>query len=141
MRRYCVCYCCECYNRFDLIRFQGGYYILGYFYPGGYCAPSLLIGLINMFMMKPRESGFVEGNVPGGKVLQNCHLNYWYPGQVNLFKTREGWKGGGGGARRGKERETILCFGNEKNAPSERYDLHRNQPKIDVKRGRVTCEY
>ena len=35
-----------------------------------------------MFMMKSRESGYVEGNDPKGKVLSMCHLNYWYPGQV-----------------------------------------------------------
>jgi V-type H+-transporting ATPase subunit a len=53
--------------------------IFGYDYPGSNCAPSLLIGLINMFMMKSRDSGFVDDN---GKILPMCHLNYWYPGQA-----------------------------------------------------------
>ena len=61
---------------------QPGSYVLSYYYPGSNCAPSLLIGLINMFMMKSRDSGFVEGNAPGGKEMPMCHLNYWYPGQV-----------------------------------------------------------
>ncbi|KAI6207432.1 V-type proton ATPase subunit a [Aphelenchoides besseyi] len=56
-------------------------YVLGYYYPGSNCAPSLLIGLINMFMMKSRESGFVVDNKPGGDTLDMCHLNYWWPGQ------------------------------------------------------------
>ncbi|KAI6217890.1 hypothetical protein M3Y95_01191100 [Aphelenchoides besseyi] len=56
-------------------------YVLGYYYPGSNCAPSLLIGLINMFMMKSRDSGFVVDNKPGGDTLDMCHLNYWWPGQ------------------------------------------------------------
>ncbi|KAI6171476.1 V-type proton ATPase subunit a [Aphelenchoides bicaudatus] len=55
--------------------------IFGYEYPGSSCAPSLLIGLINMFMMKSRDSGFVVDNEKGGAALPMCHLNYWYPGQ------------------------------------------------------------
>ncbi|CAJ0579527.1 unnamed protein product, partial [Mesorhabditis spiculigera] len=47
-------------------------YIFGIEYPGANCAPSLLIGLINMFMQKPRPSGF---DTPA------CYLNFWYPGQ------------------------------------------------------------
>ncbi|KAI6200552.1 V-type proton ATPase subunit a [Aphelenchoides besseyi] len=44
-------------------------------YPGSHCAPSLLIGLINMFMFKARDQGFVDENgvqIPG------------YPGQSML---------------------------------------------------------
>ncbi|EGT37910.1 CBN-VHA-7 protein [Caenorhabditis brenneri] len=52
--------------------------ILGYDYPGSHCAPSLLIGLINMFMFKQRNEGFYDEN---GKVHRNCHLGYWYPNQ------------------------------------------------------------
>lgn len=43
-------------------------------YPGPHCAPSLLIGLINMFMFKTREVGF------NGPV---CYLNVYYAGQVS----------------------------------------------------------
>ncbi|KAI6183007.1 V-type proton ATPase subunit a [Aphelenchoides bicaudatus] len=55
--------------------------IFGYEYPGEHCAPSLLIGLINMCMFKGREYGFIVDNVKGGAVSPTCHLNYWYPGQ------------------------------------------------------------
>ncbi|KIH48106.1 hypothetical protein ANCDUO_21828, partial [Ancylostoma duodenale] len=34
--------------------------IFGQLYPGSHCAPSLLIGLINMFMFKDRPAGFVQ---------------------------------------------------------------------------------
>ncbi|KAL3083894.1 hypothetical protein niasHT_036465 [Heterodera trifolii] len=47
-------------------------------YPGPHCAPSLLIGLINMFMFKSRDAGFQDDN---GKELPGCYLNQWYPGQ------------------------------------------------------------
>uniref|UniRef100_F1KV19 V-type proton ATPase subunit a n=2 Tax=Ascaris suum TaxID=6253 RepID=F1KV19_ASCSU len=53
--------------------------VLGYVYPSSNCAPSLLIGLINMFMMKDRPSGFV--NETTGTVYTQCYLNLWYPGQ------------------------------------------------------------
>uniref|UniRef100_A0A0N5AD15 V-type proton ATPase subunit a n=1 Tax=Syphacia muris TaxID=451379 RepID=A0A0N5AD15_9BILA len=53
-------------------------YVLGYYYPGSNCAPSLLIGLINMFMMKSRPTGFVKAD---GTTYMQCYLNYWYPGQ------------------------------------------------------------
>jgi V-type H+-transporting ATPase subunit a len=43
--------------------------VFGYDYPGSYCAPSLLIGLINMFMMKTNDDPKL------------CYLNHWYPGQ------------------------------------------------------------
>ncbi|XGW15379.1 hypothetical protein V3C99_001118 [Haemonchus contortus] len=52
--------------------------IFGYKYPGSNCAPSLLIGLINMFMFKALPSGFVEED---GHQKFQCHLNFWYPGQ------------------------------------------------------------
>uniref|UniRef100_A0A914V4L4 V-type proton ATPase subunit a n=1 Tax=Plectus sambesii TaxID=2011161 RepID=A0A914V4L4_9BILA len=62
-------------------------YIFGRYYPGSHCAPSLLIGLINMFMMKSREAGFVSkvpvnGSEPvPGDEFQQCYLTQWYPGQ------------------------------------------------------------
>jgi len=69
----------------------GGYFVLGYYYPSSNCAPSLLIGLINMFMMKSRDNGFVANNtrcdtsIPPGQggcnMVGLCHLNNWYPGQ------------------------------------------------------------
>ncbi|CAI4231127.1 unnamed protein product [Auanema sp. JU1783] len=65
---------------------EGGTTVLGYYYPGSNCAPSLLIGLINMFMMKSRDGGYVEGNEPGGAQLGLCYLNLWYPGQ-SFFET------------------------------------------------------
>ncbi|RCN43115.1 V-type ATPase subunit family protein [Ancylostoma caninum] len=71
-------------------------FIFGRLYPGSNCAPSLLIGLINMFMLKARDPGFVQHvNSPnatasveiGGKnytydVYDQCYLQQWYPGQV-----------------------------------------------------------
>ncbi|KAK5981047.1 V-type proton ATPase subunit a [Trichostrongylus colubriformis] len=57
--------------------------IFGYKYPGSNCAPSLLIGLINMFMFKSLPSGFVD---EGGHQMFQCHLNHWYPGQ-GFFQT------------------------------------------------------
>jgi hypothetical protein len=70
----------------DRITVKGGYSVLSYFYPGSHCAPSLLIGLINMFMMKDRESGFVEYGVDETtRELDNCHLTYWYPLQVKSY--------------------------------------------------------
>ncbi|TKR67945.1 hypothetical protein L596_024015 [Steinernema carpocapsae] len=60
----------------------GGHYTLGYFYPSSNCAPSLLIGLINMFMFKSRPAGFTKDNIPNvNATLPLCHLNLWYPGQ------------------------------------------------------------
>uniref|UniRef100_A0A0N5CDC0 V-type proton ATPase subunit a n=1 Tax=Strongyloides papillosus TaxID=174720 RepID=A0A0N5CDC0_STREA len=56
-------------------------FIFGQYYPSSNCAPSLLIGLINMFMLKHGEKGFVSGNVPTGKVFDQCYLQQWYPGQ------------------------------------------------------------
>lgn len=45
------------------------------YYPGSHCAPNLLVGLINMFMLKKRPEGF------GG---QTCFTNAYYPKQVRL---------------------------------------------------------
>lgn len=53
--------------------------IFGLHYPGSHCAPSLLNGLINMFMFKDRKLGFSEPNTT--KEYENCYLNQWYPGQ------------------------------------------------------------
>uniref|UniRef100_A0A0N4ZHW6 V-type proton ATPase subunit a n=1 Tax=Parastrongyloides trichosuri TaxID=131310 RepID=A0A0N4ZHW6_PARTI len=64
--------------------------IFGQLYPGSHCAPSLLIGLINMFMFKDRESGFVNMNKiitteANGHIVYeekaSCFLQQWYPGQ------------------------------------------------------------
>ncbi|CAI2348520.1 unnamed protein product [Caenorhabditis sp. 36 PRJEB53466] len=55
--------------------------ILGYEYPGSNCAPSLLIGLINMFMMKSRNSGFVDND---RNTYNQCYLSTWYPGQSTV---------------------------------------------------------
>lgn len=55
--------------------------VLGYDYPGSPCAPSLLIGLINMFMMKSRNAGFMDES---GKQFDQCYLSTWYPGQVRV---------------------------------------------------------
>ncbi|TMS37744.1 hypothetical protein L596_004616 [Steinernema carpocapsae] len=63
--------------------------IFGRLYPGSHCAPSLLIGLINMFMFKEREPGFVNStriineanNHTQFAELDACYLTQWYPGQ------------------------------------------------------------
>ncbi|CAJ0597797.1 unnamed protein product [Cylicocyclus nassatus] len=52
--------------------------VLGYKYPGSNCAPSLLNGLINMFMFKTMGKGFVEED---GTQKFQCYLNNWYTGQ------------------------------------------------------------
>ncbi|CAB3403405.1 unnamed protein product [Caenorhabditis bovis] len=57
--------------------------VFGYHYPGSNCAPSLLIGLINMFMMKERNAGFVNDD---GVAYDQCYLSTWYPGQ-SFFET------------------------------------------------------
>ncbi|CAI5446224.1 unnamed protein product [Caenorhabditis angaria] len=57
--------------------------VFGYQYPGSNCAPSLLIGLINMFMMKDRKAGFVDES---GQQIDQCYLSTWYPGQ-SFFET------------------------------------------------------
>ncbi|VDN08073.1 unnamed protein product [Thelazia callipaeda] len=84
-------------------------FIFGYFYPSSNCAPTLLIGLINMFMMKSRQAGFVDASVGNcseylqaiknqdcttsrisvecSNAVKNCQpyaecaLNQWYPNQ------------------------------------------------------------
>ncbi|CEF63733.1 V-type ATPase, V0 complex, 116kDa subunit family and ATPase, V0 complex, subunit 116kDa, eukaryotic family-containing protein [Strongyloides ratti] len=56
-------------------------FIFGQYYPSSNCAPSLLIGLINMFMLKHGEVGFVKDNNAHGKVYDQCYLQQWYPGQ------------------------------------------------------------
>ncbi|VDL80418.1 unnamed protein product [Nippostrongylus brasiliensis] len=69
--------------------------IFGQLYPGSHCAPSLLIGLINMFMFKDREPGFVQLDKPiaGTGVdgipqqfqeQEGCYLTQWYPGQSTI---------------------------------------------------------
>ncbi|KAL3077557.1 hypothetical protein niasHS_012263 [Heterodera schachtii] len=55
--------------------------IFGFYYPGSHCAPSLLIGLINMFMQKQRPYGFVDLN-NNSTEYPNCHLSLWYPQQA-----------------------------------------------------------
>uniref|UniRef100_A0A7E4W610 V-type proton ATPase subunit a n=1 Tax=Panagrellus redivivus TaxID=6233 RepID=A0A7E4W610_PANRE len=52
--------------------------VFGQTYPGPHCAPSLLIGLINMFMFKPRNDSFIDSN---GHEVRQCHLSQWYPNQ------------------------------------------------------------
>uniref|UniRef100_A0A914CMB5 V-type proton ATPase subunit a n=1 Tax=Acrobeloides nanus TaxID=290746 RepID=A0A914CMB5_9BILA len=84
--------CIEIIMKWVIYDAKGGYYALGYWYPSANCAPSLLIGLINMLMPKSRDYGFVKDNKPcnttipsglsgGCTTLKNCHLNYWYPNQ------------------------------------------------------------
>uniref|UniRef100_A0A915DBS8 V-type proton ATPase subunit a n=1 Tax=Ditylenchus dipsaci TaxID=166011 RepID=A0A915DBS8_9BILA len=59
--------------------------LFGYSYPGSNCAPSLLIGLINMFMFRKRRKGFIDPqtNMP----YYNCHLSQWYPHQAKVEAT------------------------------------------------------
>ncbi|ETN68626.1 V-type ATPase subunit family protein [Necator americanus] len=53
--------------------------------PGSYCAPSLLIGLINMFMLKERPVGYMlENNSTAHH--PTCYLNQWYPEQAFVEK-------------------------------------------------------
>uniref|UniRef100_A0A0N4Z6L5 V-type proton ATPase subunit a n=1 Tax=Parastrongyloides trichosuri TaxID=131310 RepID=A0A0N4Z6L5_PARTI len=59
-------------------------FIFGQYYPSSNCAPSILIGLINMFMLKHGNEGFVEGNTPNGTVYDQCYLQQWYPGQSSI---------------------------------------------------------
>ncbi|CAJ0957685.1 unnamed protein product, partial [Mesorhabditis belari] len=69
-----------------LFFYVDGKFIFGNWYPGSNCAPSLLIGLISMFMMKSRDDGFVKGNVPNyddeTQQFDQCYLQLWYPGQA-----------------------------------------------------------
>uniref|UniRef100_A0A1I8APV2 V-type proton ATPase subunit a n=1 Tax=Steinernema glaseri TaxID=37863 RepID=A0A1I8APV2_9BILA len=55
-------------------------YVFGQQYPGTHCAPSLLIGLINMLMFKSRHAGFINP-VPHGSDMEACYLQLWYPNQ------------------------------------------------------------
>ncbi|KAF1765396.1 hypothetical protein GCK72_005348 [Caenorhabditis remanei] len=72
--------------------------VFGKFYPGPNCAPSLLIGLINMFMVKSRDPTFAyDFNNGKGKITamnftlngkpvtytdyDQCYLQQWYPNQ------------------------------------------------------------
>ncbi|CEF59373.1 V-type ATPase, V0 complex, 116kDa subunit family and ATPase, V0 complex, subunit 116kDa, eukaryotic family-containing protein [Strongyloides ratti] len=55
--------------------------IFSLYYPGPHCAPSLLIGLINLVMLKKRDIGFVNGNETKYEELKACYLNQWYPNQ------------------------------------------------------------
>ncbi|KAI6218255.1 V-type proton ATPase subunit a [Aphelenchoides besseyi] len=61
--------------------------VFGQVYPGPHCAPSLLIGLINMFMMTARKQGFVAEKVlnPDEKYTEfdQCYLGFWYPGEIS----------------------------------------------------------
>ncbi|KAE9551407.1 hypothetical protein FO519_005387 [Halicephalobus sp. NKZ332] len=63
--------------------------IFGKFYPGPCCAPSLLIGLINMFMFKPRPSEFVtyDESTNTTETHRHCHLAQWYPHQTIVEST------------------------------------------------------
>lgn len=72
--------CLQIIAKWILFDAKGGYFVLRYFYPGSHCAPSLLIGFINMFMVRNRTEGFVNNNIEANKSLP-CHLGYWYPGQ------------------------------------------------------------
>nr|CAD2180426.1 unnamed protein product [Meloidogyne enterolobii] len=56
--------------------------VFGFLYPGSHCAPSLLIGLINMFMYKSRQEGFLKPN--STEEYPNCHLSTWYPEQATI---------------------------------------------------------
>uniref|UniRef100_A0A914EDI9 V-type proton ATPase subunit a n=1 Tax=Acrobeloides nanus TaxID=290746 RepID=A0A914EDI9_9BILA len=60
----------------------------GKYYPGPHCAPSLLIGLINMFMaMKTREDSF--GTFQNGTFVESpnlCYQQLWYPHQDIIEK-------------------------------------------------------
>nr|CDJ92938.1 ATPase domain containing protein [Haemonchus contortus] len=59
--------------------------VLGMEYPGSHCAPSLLIGLINMFMLKERPVGHMtEQNSTVHH--PTCFLNQWYPDQEFVEK-------------------------------------------------------
>lgn len=56
--------------------------VFGEYYPGSHCAPSLLIGLINMVMFKQRPPQFINFNDSiNGTEYPQCHLAQWYPYQ------------------------------------------------------------
>lgn len=61
-----------------------------YGYPGSHCAPSLLIGLISMFMFKSRPEGFhdeskIDPLTKEPIVMPTCYLNAFYRGQVRVL--------------------------------------------------------
>uniref|UniRef100_A0A914PQA5 V-type proton ATPase subunit a n=1 Tax=Panagrolaimus davidi TaxID=227884 RepID=A0A914PQA5_9BILA len=76
--------CLEIIMKWIMFDFSGGYTIFGYDYPGAGCSPALLIGLINMFMMKDRPKGFCNENDCKNGAIPQCHLNFWYPGQATV---------------------------------------------------------
>jgi len=55
-------------------------------YPGPHCAPSLLISIINMAMLKSKPDGFIEKKVNGSDSIayETCNLSAWYPGEVTI---------------------------------------------------------
>lgn len=57
--------------------------------PGSNCAPSLLIGLINMVMFKPRPAEFTIYNETLNATIKapHCHLAEWYPHQTIVEST------------------------------------------------------
>ncbi|CAI4232521.1 unnamed protein product [Auanema sp. JU1783] len=72
-------------------------FIFGYLYPGPFCAPSLLIGLINMFMVKKRDPGYVminsanatqsvviDGKTYKYEMYDQCFQQLWYPNQGTI---------------------------------------------------------
>jgi V-type H+-transporting ATPase subunit a len=77
--------CLEIIMKWIAFDYTGQKTVFGYDYPGAGCAPALLIGLINMFMMKDRPKGFcVDNDCKNGGVINQCHLNFWYPGQATV---------------------------------------------------------
>uniref|UniRef100_A0AC35UCS9 V-type proton ATPase subunit a n=1 Tax=Rhabditophanes sp. KR3021 TaxID=114890 RepID=A0AC35UCS9_9BILA len=76
--------CLQIIMKWLLFDFKAGYTVLGFYYPSSQCAPSLLIGLINMFMMKDSGHGFTDGS--SLDPAPACHLRKWYPGQA-FFET------------------------------------------------------
>uniref|UniRef100_A0AC34EZJ3 V-type proton ATPase subunit a n=1 Tax=Panagrolaimus sp. ES5 TaxID=591445 RepID=A0AC34EZJ3_9BILA len=76
--------CLEIIMKWIMFDFTGHYTLFGYDYPGAGCAPALLIGLINMFMMKDRPKGFCIDNDCKNGAISQCHLNFWYPGQATV---------------------------------------------------------
>ncbi|CAD5224728.1 unnamed protein product [Bursaphelenchus xylophilus] len=58
--------------------------VFGFQYPGSHCAPSLLVGLINMFMFRDRPVGFLDAD---GTERKTCHIVYWYPNQRDVETT------------------------------------------------------
>uniref|UniRef100_A0A0K0FX07 V-type proton ATPase subunit a n=1 Tax=Strongyloides venezuelensis TaxID=75913 RepID=A0A0K0FX07_STRVS len=61
--------------------------VFGLYYPGSHCAPSLLIGLINMVMLKKRGVGFINGSSTEYIEMKGCYLNQWYSNQSDFERT------------------------------------------------------